>query len=467
MPRKFLVPTLIAVAILWYFGTAYGQSPEPPAPQPTAEEPAAEEPAAAEPVAGEPVAGEPVAAAEPFDPEAATQAYLNRLSPEEKASSDAYFEGGYWLQLWGFLYGLGVAWLLLGTGLSAKMRNLAEKITRIRVLATALYALQYILVTSLLSFPLSIYAGFFREHQYNLSNQTFGSWLGDQGKGLGLGLIMGTIAILGIYWVLRKAPKTWWLWGTGAAMLFMAFAMLITPVWINPLFNQYTRLEDPAVKGPILALAGASGVPTTDVWVSDASRQSKRISANVSGFAGTERITLNDNLLNRTSLPEIKAVMGHEIGHYALNHVYELLIEFGLVIAFGFAFLSWSFDRVRKRWGQGWGIREIGDTAGLPLLGALLSVFFFVATPITNSIIRINEAEADIYGLNASQEPDGFAEVALKLGEYRKLAPGPVEEFLFFDHPSGKNRILMAMRWKAAHLAATAGEPPSGGPQTP
>jgi len=102
--------------------------------------------------------------------------------------------------------------------------------------------------------------------------------------------------------------------------------------------------------------------------------------------------------------------------------------------------------------GGAWGVRGLSDPAGLPLLAALLSVFFFFATPVTNSLIRVNEAEADLYGLNAAGQPDGFAEVALKLGEYRKLDPGPIEEFVFYDHPSGRQRIAMAMRWKAEHL---------------
>ena len=387
-----------------------------------------------------------------FDPEEATRAYLARQSPEEKARSDAYFEGGYWLRLWGFLYGLGVAWLLLGTGLSRRMRELAERASRRPTLQSAAYSAQYIAAGFVLGFPLSVYAGFVREHRYDLSNQSFGAWLGDEVKGLAVGLVLGSLAIAGLYAVLRKAPRSWWIWGTVVALAFLCFAFLITPVFINPLFNTYTRLEDATVREPILSLARANGVPATDVWVFDASKQTKRVSANVAGFAGTERISLNDNLLARCTLPEIEAVMGHEMGHYVLNHMYELVLELGVVLALGFAFLSWGFERVRRRLGGAWGVRGLSDPAGLPLLAALLSVFFFFATPVTNSLIRVNEAEADLYGLNAAGQPDGFAEVALKLGEYRKLDPGPIEEFVFYDHPSGRQRIAMAMRWKAEHL---------------
>jgi STE24 endopeptidase len=393
-------------------------------------------------------------ASEDFDPLAATEAYLAKLSPEERARSDAYFEGGYWLQLWGFLYGIGVSLLLLATRLSARMRDLARRLSRRGPLQTVFYWVQYLLLTTVLAFPLTLYQGYFREHQYGLATQTFGPWLVDQLKGLAVGLIMGALLLVPLIGVIRKLPRTWWIWGAVVMIVFLMFGALIAPVYINPIFNKYTPLADPEVRDPILSLARANGIPAREVWEMDASRQSKRISANVSGFLGTERITLNDNLLKRCSLPEIEAVMGHEMGHYVLNHVYELILELGLVIVAGFAFLRWGFAWAERRWGARWGISGIGDLAALPLVVAVFSVYFFLMTPVVNTVIRVNEVEADIFGLNASREPDGFAEVALKLGEYRKLAPGPLEEILFFDHPSGRNRILMAMRWKAEHLPA-------------
>ena len=160
-----------------------------------------------------------------------------------------------------------------------------------------------------------------------------------------------------------------------------------------------------------------------------------------------------DNLLNGASLAEIKAVMGHEVAHFVTNLIMVLVIPFGLVIMAGFAFVNFSFPRVLKKYGKNWGVRDIADPAGLPLFAALISVFFFIMTPVTNTIIRENERMADIYGLNAAQEPDGFATIALKLGEYRKLDPTPLEEFIFFDHPSGRSRIQMSMDWKAENLA--------------
>jgi STE24 endopeptidase len=178
------------------------------------------------------------------------------------------------------------------------------------------------------------------------------------------------------------------------------------------------------------------------------------VSANVSGFLGTERITLNDNLLKRCTLPEIEAVMGHEMGHYVLNHVYKFVLFFGVLTVLGFAFLRWAAGWALTRWGGSWRVRGVDDVAALPLFALLVAIYAFALTPITNTYVRAVEYEADIFGLNAARQPDGEALIDLKLGDYRKLDPGPVEEFVFFDHPSGRARIHAAMRWKAEHLRA-------------
>ena len=353
---------------------------------------------------------------------------------------------------------MGIAWLLLGTRLSARMRDLAERLTRFRPLQTFLYVVQYVLVAALLGLPWAVYTDFVREHQYGMATQDFPAWLLDQLKGLALGLVLGGLALTLLYAVLRWQPRTWWVWGAVVSVLIGVALIALGPVFIEPVFNNYTELKDPALREPILSLARANGIETKHVYVVDASRQTKRVSANVAGMFGTMRIALNDNLLRRVSPAGIKAVMGHEMGHYVLDHAYKAILYLIIVLATGFAFLKWAFERIVARRGERWGIRGVADPAGLPLLAAILSVFFFVLTPIDNTFIRTDEAEADIFGLNAAREPDGAAEVALMLSEYRKISPGPVEEWIFFDHPSGRNRILMAMRWKAEHLGDVKGQ---------
>jgi STE24 endopeptidase len=398
------------------------------------------------------------AAKSAFDINAAVEAYLAKMPPARRARSNAYFEGGYWMILWDFLVSVFVMWLLLRFRWSAKMRNLAERITRLPMLQTALYWIQFFVLTSVLSFPLTVYESYIREHKYDLLNQTFGPWMRDQLVALGVGIVLGVILLVPLFWVVRRLGKSWWVWGAALTIVFFAFVSLIEPVYIAPLFNKYKSLEDARIKDPILSMARANGIPATDVYEFDASEQSDRVSANVGGFANTLRISLNDNLLKRCTLPEIETTMGHEMGHYVLNHEYKGLVMIGVVIVIGFAFLNWGVNFALARWGDAWEIRGITDVAVLPLAMIVLSVYFFLMTPVTNTITRTMEFEADMYGLNAARQPDGEANVDMLLGEYRKLDPSPMEEFIFFDHPSGRTRITAAMRWKAENLDTASAE---------
>ena len=389
-----------------------------------------------------------------FDAEAATAAYMANLSTQARTRSDAYFQGGYWLILWDLLIALAVSWLLLGSRLSARMRNLAGRLTRFTWVQTAIYAVGYILITTLIMLPWAAYEGFFREHQYGMSNQSLGAWLGDQGKGLLISLIFGSVAVVAIYAVIRRAAKTWWLWGAIVALLLVAFQAVISPAYLEPVFNKFSPLPESPLKQQILSLARANEIPARQVYEFDASKQTTKMSAHVSGAFGTARISLNDNLMNRASPEEVKAVLAHEMGHYVLNHVSKTLVFAGLIIVIGFASIDWAYRRVQARYGRRWEIRDVTDVAGLPLLTALFGLYMFLLTPVLNTMTRTMEVEADAFGLNAARQPDGFAQGALHLSEYRKMRPGAIEEFVFFDHPSGWNRIHRAMIWKAENINA-------------
>jgi STE24 endopeptidase len=382
-------------------------------------------------------------------PEAATQAYLATLPPDKKARSDAYFEGGYWLDLWDTLWSSGVFILLMHAGWSARLRDWAARIVRRRFFVPVLYWIAFLAITYVLSFPLSAYTGFFREHQYGLSTQTFGAWLFDDLKGLAISAVLGAILMAVLYAVLRRTGRSWWIWGAVVTIAFLAFFFTIAPVYLAPMFNTYQPLRDESIRGPILRMARANGIAAREVWEVDASRQTTRISANVSGMFGTERITLNDNLLKRASPAAIQAVMGHEMGHYVLNHGYKMLVSFSVLIAIGFGLIGWAYPRLAVRYRDRWHIAGIEDPAGLPLAALIMTLYVSVLTPVLNTIVRTSEYEADVFGLNAARQPDGFAEATLLLSDYRKLAPGPLEEIIFFDHPSGHTRIFTAMRWKA------------------
>jgi STE24 endopeptidase len=339
--------------------------------------------------------------------------------------------------------------LLLFTGASAKMRDLATRATRFKWLQAWIYFSEFSVVTAVVSFPWSYYQGFYREHIYNQSHQAFGGWVRDLLVGSVVGLIFGGIAVATLYAAVRRLPNSWHVWGSVIVIGFLVVGNMIGPVYIAPLFNTYTPLNYPEVTVPVLKMAHANGIAVDKLYEVDASRQTTQVSANVSGMFGTTQIRLNDNLLHQASLEEIEDVAGHEMGHYVLNHIVKSLCQFAILIFVTFALLRvWMMSMQRRR-GSRWGTEGVADVALFPAAVLAFTVIGLLTTPVTNTIVRTQEYEADLYGLNAAREPDGSAQIDLKLGQYRKLEPGPVEEFLFFDHPSGYVRIHAAMLWKS------------------
>jgi STE24 endopeptidase len=444
MPERFHVSRFFTIFVLTLLALAASTASAQPAIQPTAD--ITKVPAAAQPTPQ-------------FDADAATEAYMELMPPAAVARSNAYFEGGYWLILWDFLYGAAVCLVLLNLRWSARMRDLSLRITRFRWLQPLPYAVLYTLAATILGFPLEYYENYVREHKYGLATQTFGPWMGDEFKSLLVSLVISSIAMVGLFAIVRRFPKTWWIWGAAATLCLLTILIAIGPVYLQPIFNTPKKLDDPKITTPILRMAHANGIPTNDVWQIDASRQTTRMSANVSGFGNTMRITLNDNLIRRGSPEEIQAVMGHEMGHYVLNHIPKSLMFFLIVIVLSFAYLFWGIKWSLGRWGERWQIHSIGDPAVVPLVVLLVAILSFVATPINNTFVRVQEKEADMFGLNAARLPDGFAQAAIHLGEYRKMRPSPIEELLFYDHPSGYNRIHSAMVWKSENLDIVTQEP--------
>lgn len=391
-------------------------------------------------------------AAPGFDVETATRAYLDTLQGTARESSDAYFEGGYWLILFGAAAAVLVDWLILHFGLANRFRNVGERLFKRPFAVTWLTALLYTVAGWVLSLPWSIYTGFVREKQYDLLDQGFGAWIGENLIALALSLVIMPLFVAVIYAVIRKSPRGWWAWGTGIVGLFLAVMLMVAPVFVSPLFNTYTELEDGPLRDRIVAMAAEYDVPADNIYVFDQSKQHKRISANVSGLGPTIRISLNDNLLERTSEEEIVAVMGHELGHYKLNHGLWRVTFMLTIIGLGLFVVSRAAPWLIRKYGDRWGVRDIADPASLPVLGIVISVYFMLATPAFNNITRVQENEADAFGLEAAQEPDGFARAAMRLSEYRKIEAGPVEEFLFYTHPSGENRVRRSMQWKADNV---------------
>jgi Zn-dependent protease with chaperone function len=398
-------------------------------------------------------------AAKISDPAQATDAYLAAVPEEQRKHTANYAHGVYAMEIVEAFFQWAVLLAMLGTGYSAWLRDWTGRVLgRVQVPA---YALAFLVVMIIVFLPLTVLRSYIWESAFGLYHRDLAAWFKDQAKAEGIGIVVGTLAIWLLYAVLKRTPRTWWLWGWAVSMVMVILAQAVAPVYLVPVFYDVHRLPEGPQRSEILNLAKAHGVPSDDVYVIDASKNTNTISANVSGLLGTTRITLFDNLLNRCSSDEVLFVVGHEMGHYVLKHVWKGIAVAGVALFLTFALAGWIFQKIARRWTAA-GITGIGDVAGLPLLFLLLVIFLSVLRPAFFAGSRFIENEADDFGLEATHLPDAAARAFLMLGEYRELDPPPVIEYLFFDHPAGRNRIRNAMEWKAAHAgkAVSATEDP-------
>lgn len=374
---------------------------------------------------------------------------VDSLGPEALAKAQAYTMGNHTLLIAGVVVSVLTAWVMIRFKM---LDRVAEKLgKRGWALATFLTAAAFFVIGDLLQLPFTIYEGWWRERSYDLSKQPFGDWLGQWAMGEAIGMVIGGLFLLGLYALIRKAGPRWWLWGAGFAGLSTVVMMLAIPSLIMPLFNDFK----PVPPGPVLTalekIADDVDIPHDRIFMYDGSRQSEYFTANVAGIGPTARIAISDVALKEASLAEVKAVTGHEAGHYKLGHVWRYIWVFPLLAGLGLWLIQRLFAPAARLLGSD---AQLHEPRGLPVFMSLVAVISLLASPFQVSLTRVGETEADIYSLQTINEPDALASALIKTAEYRYPRPSALQEMLFYTHPSVEKRVLRAMEWKAAHPVA-------------
>ena len=361
--------------------------------------------------------------------------------PSEKAMS--YYKSGNMLWIVNQVWSLLIPALFLFTGFSAKIRSWAQRAGRKWFYTIGIYFIIFSALNYLIDLPLSYYQGFVREHAYGLSNQTIGKWWADSLKGLMVGMILGILFLWVVYLFLEKAPRRWWLYTGLATVPFLFFFMLIAPVWIDPLFNEFGSMKDKVLEGKILALAERAGIEGSRVYEVNKSVDTKAVNAYVTGFGNTKRIVLWDTILAKLHEEELLVVMGHEMGHYVLGHVIRGVLFFSAVIMLTLYAAHRLSRGLIERYKSRFGFDRLADIASLPLILLLVNILTLIVLPFMFGFTRYQEHEADRFGLEITHSNRAAAMAFAKLQEENLVNPRPGALYKLWraSHPTIADRI--------------------------
>jgi STE24 endopeptidase len=379
---------------------------------------------------------------------------VDSLGPEALAKAAAYTTGNHWLLLLNVVVSLLVALVMVRLRLLDRIADRFADPQRFRAIFTVSAA--FLLISTLIALPWTIYTDWYRERSYDLSSQPLGDFLSQMAISESLGMVLGGLFLAGVYGLIRRTGARWWLWSGGFAGIVTLAALLAGPPLIEPLFNDYKPVPPGEVRTALEEIADDVGIPKDRIFMYDGSRQSDRFTANVSGIGPSARIAIADVALKEASLAEVRAVTGHEAGHYKLGHVWRYAVIFPLLAMAFFWLLDRLFAPTARALGSD---ARLGEPRGLPVFAVVGSVLGLLITPLTNTLTRVGETESDQYSLETVNEPDALATALVKTAEYRYPRPSALQEALFYTHPSVEKRALMAMEWKAAH--------PKEGPPAP
>lgn len=384
-----------------------------------------------------------------FDPAAETKKYIDSLGPEALDKAASYTTGSHWLLLAGLLVSALVTWIIVRWGILDRISS--RFASRGFALRTWLICATYFLVYALIGLPWGIYEEYWREKSYGRTSQPLIDFLGQDAIGIGLSAILGGLFFMGIYALIRRTGRKWWLWSGGFAAAATTLMLIASPIVIEPLFNDYKPVPAGPVRAALETMADEAKIPHDRIFMFDGSRQSNNFTANVSGVFGSARIAISDVALKKASLDEVRAVTGHEIGHYVLGHVWNTVALLAALALVGFFLADRLFPRFARLFGSS---ANIGDPQGLPILIFIVGLLFLFAQPAINAVIRQGEREADNYSLRTVNLPDALSSALVKTAEYRYPRPSALQEALFYTHPSVEWRVRNAMNWKATKMAS-------------
>ena len=381
-----------------------------------------------------------------FDPNAATARYIDSLGPAALQKAHDYTVGGEWMLLWAFLVAALVTLVIVRSGLLDRVQDgIRERRKNLRAFTVSLV---FLLMTFVLTLPWTVYESWWREKSYGRTSQPFMDWFSQQLIALTVSTIITAILLIGVYWLIRKAGKWWWLWSGGLVAIVFSLVILLSPILIEPMFNKYEPVPPGKVRDAVVEMAGRAGVPPERVFMYNGSRQSNNFTANAGGIGNTARVAISDVAMKSATLDEVRAVTGHEIGHYVLKHTWWgiLFYSVGAILLFWLANLL--FPRFARLFGS---TATLAEPRGVPILGFMVSLLGLVSLPVVNTFGRTLESQADMYSLQTENRPDALSTALVKTAEYRYPRPNAVEEFVFYDHPSVERRVRTAMEWKARH----------------
>lgn len=371
---------------------------------------------------------------------------VDTLGPEALLKAQAYTIGNHWLLFAGVAVSLLVAFIIVRLRLLDRIEARLAK--RGRLLTTFTVGAAFLAISTLIALPWTIYTDWRRERAYGLSSQPLSDFLGQLALSETIGTVLGGLFLAAIYALIRRTGQRWWLWSGGFAGIVTLLLLLAGPALIDPLFNEYKPVPAGEVRTALEEIANDVGIPRDRIFLYDGSRQSDRFTANVSGIGPSARIAISDVALKQASLDEVRAVTGHEAGHYKLGHVWRYAVIFPLLAMAFFFLLNRLFAPTARLLGSD---ARLDEPRGLPVFAVVGSILGLLVTPLTNTLTRVGEIEADRYSLETVNEPDALASALVKTAEYRYPRPSALQEVLFYTHPSVEKRILMGMEWKAKY----------------